>query len=90
MLDRSSKLTQMWTPVEEPRAPAYAPSSYLLLLTALKDGWRIHRVEMTPSWDQFGFIYLVTLRHGQTDYAQQLILPKNGLIEGLLAEMKVF
>ena len=90
MLARSSKLAQMWTPVEEPRAPAYAPSSYLLLLSALKGGWRIQQVEMAPSWDQFGFIYLVTLRHGQPGFAQQLILPKNALIEDLLADMKVF
>lgn len=90
MLNQSSNLAQRWTSVQEPRVPAYAPSSYLLLLSALKDGWRIHRVILVPSWDQHGFIYLVTLGHGQPDYTQQLILPKNALIEELLSEMKVF
>jgi hypothetical protein len=90
MLDRFTKLGHRWTPVWEPRAPAYAPNSYLLLVSALRGGWRVHQVEMAPSWDQHGFIYLVTLRRGQTDYAQQLILPKNAFIEALLVEMKVF
>ena len=89
MLDESSNLAQMWTAVQEPRAPDYAPNSYLLLLSALDTGWQIRGVELANSWDQHGFIYLVTLRKGEPGYLQQLILPKNALIEELLADMQV-
>jgi len=90
MLNSSSRLTQMWTAVQEPFTPAYVPNSYLLLLSALKDGWLVNHVELVPSWDQHGFIYLVTLRHHQPDFAQRLVLPQNALIEELLTELKVF
>jgi hypothetical protein len=89
MLDQATKRAQMWTTVQEPRSPAYVPNSYLLLLSALDNGWQIRQVELAPSWDQHGFIYLVTLRQGQPDYAQQLILPKNALIDELFKEMNV-
>lgn len=87
MLDQSTQLTQMSMVVQEPRSAAYVPNAYLLLLSALDNGWQVQRVELSPSWDQHGFIYLVTLRRDQTDYTHQLILPKHAFIEELLAEM---
>ena len=89
MLDQSTKFTQMWTETQTPRTPSYVSNSYLLLLSALDNGWRVRHVELAPSWDQLGLIYIVTLRRDRPDYAQQLILPKNALSEELLAEMNV-
>lgn len=90
MLDQTSKTMQIWTALQEPRAPDYVPNSYLLLLSALDNGWQVKRVELAPSWDQEGLIYLVTLSRGMHGYAQQLILPRNAFIEELLASMHGF
>jgi len=89
MLDPSQTFNPMWTTVQESRSPAYVPNSYLLLLSALDQGWQIQRIELVPSWDQQGFIYLVTLRREMSEYTQQRILPKNALISELLAGMSV-
>jgi hypothetical protein len=86
MLDQSIDLSQMWTTVQEPRTPAYVPNSYLLLLSALDAGWKISRVDLVSSWDQHGFINLVTLRFGQRADRQQLLLPRNPLVDSLLDE----
>jgi hypothetical protein len=89
MLDPSKTQHLMWATLQEPRSPAYVPNSYLLLLSALEKGWRVERTDMVPSWDQHGFVYLVTLRRGTPEYTQRLILPKSAVIEELLAEMSV-
>jgi hypothetical protein len=58
----------------------------MLLLSALDNGWRIAEIVLKPSWDQNGFIYLLTLRHTDHRHTQQLVLPKNVQVETLLAE----
>ncbi len=85
MLNQTIRREQMWTTVQEPRTPAYVPNSYLLLLSALDSGWRIEKVKQAVSWDQHGLIYLVTLRK-ERNISQELILPKNALVAGLLDE----
>ncbi len=64
--------------------PAYMPSGTMQLLSAIYKGWKIRNIELAPSWDQYGFIYLVTLRLPSNNFSQQLILPKNPIIEDLL------
>ena len=80
------KMENVWNTFQEPRCPAYLPNSYMLLLSALDQGWRVVRVELTPSWDQYGFIYLVTLKRPLHQYTQQLILPQNEITTNLLQE----
>jgi hypothetical protein len=84
MLEQTYKAEQLWNVVQEPRCPAYLPASYMLLLSALDKGWQIQEIELTPSWDQYGFVYLVTLRRPSHKYNQQIILPKNSIVEDLL------
>ncbi|HEY5268735.1 MAG TPA: hypothetical protein VII97_00190 [Anaerolineales bacterium] len=84
MLEQTLKAEQVWNTVQEPRCPVYMPTGYMLLLSALDKGWQIESVELTPSWDQYGFVYLVTLRRPSHKYSQQIILPKNPVVEYLL------
>lgn len=81
-----TRMENVWDTFQEPRCPAYLPNSYMLLLSALDQGWKVIKVELTPSWDQYGFIYLVTLKRQSHPHARQLILPNNKLVENLLQE----
>ena len=81
-----SKMENVWNTFQEPRCAAYLPNSYMLLLSALDQGWKVIKVELAPSWDQYGFIYLVTLKRQPQTRTQQLILPHNALVENLLQE----
>ena len=80
------KMENVWDTFQEPRCPVYLPNSYVLLLSALDQGWKVIKVELVPSWDQYGFIYLVTLRSQSNQHAQQLILPHNTIVANLLHE----
>jgi len=82
-----TKMENVWNTFQEPRCPAYLPNSYMLLLSALDQGWKVVKVEMAPSLDQYGFIYLVTLKRQFHPHTQQLILPHNSLVENLLSEI---
>jgi hypothetical protein len=80
------KAKHLWNTLQEPRCPSYFPAGYLLLLSALDNGWRIAAIELKPSWDQHGFIYLLTLRHPSHAHSQHLVLPKNAQVEALLVD----
>ena len=82
----STKMETVWNTFQEPRCSVYLPNSYMLLLSALDQGWKVSKVELAPSWDQYGFIYLVSLNRQSHPRAQQLILPHNKLVESLLQE----
>ena len=79
----------VWNMTQEPRCHSYQPASYMLLLSALDKGWQITKTELTPSWDQTGFVYLVTLRHSTSSNSQELVLPRNPLTKSLLSEIGV-
>jgi hypothetical protein len=64
--------------------PERKPPSTRLLLSALGNGWKMVRLELAPTWDQTGLIYLVTLRDQTRRRSQRLILPKNPYVENLL------
>ncbi len=81
-----TKMEKVWNTFQEPRCPVYLPNSYMLLLSALDQGWKIVKVELAPSWDQNGFIQLVTLKRPYHPRTQQLILPHNALVDSLLQE----
>jgi hypothetical protein len=81
-----SKMENVWNTFQEPRCSVYLPNSYMLLLSAIDQGWKVINVELAPSWDQYGFIYLVSLKHPSHLHIQQLILPNNALVETLLQE----
>jgi hypothetical protein len=39
---------------------------------------------LAPTWDQYGFVYLVTLSRRFDKFTQQIILSKNPVVENLL------
>jgi hypothetical protein len=86
MLDHSIKFTRTWTVAPESPFPAYVPHSYLPLLSLMDNGWKIRAAELVPSWDQHGFVYLVTVHLDGRDSTQKLVLPKNRLLDELLTE----
>jgi hypothetical protein len=71
--------------VQQPWTAYETSNSYLLVLSALQNGWLICKAELFPSWDQHGFVYVVTLVH-DSERHQQVVLPKSELVEKLLAE----
>ena len=81
-----TKMENVWNTFQEPRCSAYLPNSYMLLLSALDQGWKVIKAELVPSWDQHGFIYLVTLKRQSHQHTQQLILPQNSLVANILQE----
>jgi len=86
MLEQSPKTEQVRNTLQEPCCPVYTPTSYMLLLAALDNGWKIIKMELAPSWDQYGLIYLISLKHQYQKHTQLSILPKNPTIEKLLRE----
>ena len=81
-----NQMETVWNTFQEPRCSAYLPNSYMLLLSALDQGWKIIKAELVPSWDQYGFICLVTLKRQSNQTTQQLILPQNTLVSSLIQE----
>ena len=81
-----TKMENVWNTFQEPRCSTYLQNSYMLLLSALDQGWKVIKVELAPSWDQYGFIYLVTLKRQSHQHTQQLIMPHNAIVANLLQE----
>ena len=81
-----TKMENVWNTFQEPRCSTYLPNSYMLLLSAIDEGWKVIKIELAPSWDQHSFIYLVTLKGQSHQHTQQLILPQNSLVANLLQE----
>ena len=81
------KMENVWKPTPETSYATYIPSA-LLLLMAIDNGWDIVKVESVPSWDQLGFVYLVSLKNAAQASITSgwLILPKNALVEKILEE----
>jgi hypothetical protein len=73
-----------WNNFQEPQFCACIPNSYMRLLSAMDQGWKVIKVELAPSWDQYGFIYLVTLKHQSRKHSQQMVLPKNCTFANLI------
>jgi hypothetical protein len=86
MIGLSVNHEQVWTSMQKPRRSSYIPAAYWMLLSAIDNGWQIDGIELTPSWDQFGFVYLVNLSRPLQNHHQQLILPMNPVVENLLVE----
>jgi hypothetical protein len=41
-----TRMENVWDTFQEPRCPAYLPNSYMLLLSALDQGWKVIKVEL--------------------------------------------
>jgi hypothetical protein len=71
-----------------PRRQATRPASYMLLLSALAQGWRIVDVELTPAKNGTGLLYLITLQHPAATLYRELILPCTALTENVLSSAR--
>ena len=77
------KTEKVWKTVQEPEYSTYIPS-LLLLVMATENGWDILKAELKPSYEQYGFVYLVTLKCQSNGQCQELVIPKSGLVEQIL------
>ena len=80
-----TKRADAWKICQVTPLDIYIPSPLLLTLI-LENGWKIVGIELVPSEDQFGFVYLVTLNSDSRQQSQQLVLPRTRLIEKILDE----
>jgi len=74
----------LWSSLQEPVCASKFPSAYLRLLSALDNDWQIVDVELRPTWDQTGFAYQVVLQQKFQHRIEELILPKNRLVDEVL------
>jgi hypothetical protein len=86
MLAVKDNFTSSWSSLQEPVCASKFPSAYLRLLSALENGWYILHTELDPSWDQTGFIYRVELQQKEQERTEELILPKNKLVDEILEQ----
>ena len=73
-----------WSTLQEPRISSTLPSSYLRLLSALDIGWQIVEYKMHPTWDQTGFVYLVTIQEPFSKKNEMIILPMSVFVDEIL------
>ena len=85
LVETTKKMNHVWKTVPEPEYVTYIPSP-LLLLMATENGWDIVKAELEPSSDQYGFVYLVTLKFRSDGQCQELVIPKSGLVEKILEQ----
>ncbi len=80
LAETTQKPGTVWKTAQEPEYKTYIPS-LLMLIMALDNGWDITRIELEPSNDQYGFIYLVTVKCRSNGQFQKLIVPRSALAE---------
>jgi hypothetical protein len=85
MFTTRTKIENKWSVGQAPHGETYLPSP-LVLVMVLENGWRVINVELAPSQDQLGLVYLVTLKSDSRQQIQQIMLPRTDLIEKLLEE----
>jgi hypothetical protein len=78
------KMEKGWSGIQDVDGPAQLSNNYLLFRSALEKGWKVEKVELAPSRDQYGFIYLVTLMRQSRKRSLKLILPRNYAVESLI------
>ncbi len=81
----TQKMNIFWKTSPEPEFITYIPSP-LLLLMATDNGWDIVKAELNPSQDQYGFVYLLTLECRSDGRCQELVVPKNALVDKILEQ----
>jgi hypothetical protein len=86
MLEQSLTTEHTWKPMQDSNNQAHYPPSYRSLLSYLATGWKIIKVELSPSWDQYGLVYRLTLKRQPWGQHLQLILPKESRIDDLIYE----
>lgn len=61
----------------------YVPSA-LLLLMAIDNGWEIVKVQPVASWENYGPVYLMTVRCNSGGGDQKLVIPRSALVDTII------
>jgi hypothetical protein len=77
MLPSTIEQSPKWTSLQEPRCASNLPNSFLKLLSALDQGWDVIEYTLHPSWDQTGFVYVITVRQPFSMHTEEIVLPRN-------------
>lgn len=80
-----------WNRLQEPLRPTRQPGDYLLLLSALDDGWTILEARRIFSWDRRGHedFYMLKLMHAARLQEREFIIKSGSQIDALLESQHV-
>ena len=63
----------------------YVPSA-LLLLMAIDNGWEIVKVQPVTRWENYGPVYLMTVRCNTGGGDQKLVIPRSTLVDKIIEQ----
>lgn len=78
----------LWNKLQEPACPAAKPADYLLLLSALDEGWKILETSRLVPFNNFGRsgAYMLTLFHPRRPLTRQIVVACNPEVDILLKD----
>jgi hypothetical protein len=63
----------------------YIPSA-LLLLMAIDNGWDIVKAQPVERWENYGPVYLITVRCNSGGEEHNLVIPRSSLVDKILEQ----
>lgn len=81
----------VWNKLQEPARPAGRPADYLLLLSALDEGWKILETARMVPFNDFlrGGSYMLTLFHPTRLLVRQIVVARTPELDTLLKDEDV-
>jgi hypothetical protein len=81
----------VWNKLQEPARPAGKPADYLLLLSALDEGWKILETARLVPFNDFlrGGSYMLTIFHPIRLVVRQIVVARSAEVDVLLKDEDV-
>jgi hypothetical protein len=81
----------VWNKLQEPARPAGKPADYLLLLSALDEGWKILETARLVPFNDFlrGGSYMLTIFHPVRLLVRQIVVARTPELDTLLKDEDV-
>lgn len=81
----------VWNKLQEPACPAGKPADYLLLLSALDEGWKILETARLVPFNDFlrGGSYMLTIFHPIRLVVRQIVVARTAEVDVLLKDEDV-
>jgi hypothetical protein len=81
----------VWNKLQEPARPAGKPADYLLLLSALDEGWKILETARLVPFNDFlrGGSYMLTIFHPIRLVVRQIVVARSAEVDALLKDEDV-
>lgn len=81
----------VWNKLQEPARPAGKPADYLLLLSALDEGWKILETARLVPFNDFlrGGSYMLTIFHPIRLVVRQIVVARSAEVDMLLKDEDV-